>query len=370
MDYVVKKAAFKIKGFNKKSTTIINSQLKIYFKEDKLIYKIFNYLGKGSIGHVYLIQSDDSPEKYVIKIANKDCEEDILDEVKLVSKHFKLNNVVHDSFPLYYGEFINLKTVGIVSKFLGFYNLEKIKSLDYKLEFKHCIFIIKQLIEQLISFKNIIHADLKPSNVVVNVIDNNIVASIIDFGLIKGGKDKYDIISTNYITSPESLLSLDHNSSYVDANDTLYFYKHDYFGLFIIIINLFFKNNFWSVLINYLVYHLKIDEKLIQSQEGSVIFVYCWYRLFHKDKEELESKSYQNLIARIEKKYNNIVIKNFFDYNDFFRYVISPNINIELINSKNLVLLKDFIKKIIQFEPKNRAELTQLLEHPLISQIN
>ena len=78
MDYDIKKAIFKIINFDLNSTNIINLQLKIYTKENKLIFTITQYLGKGSTGQVYLIESKNVVmEAWVEQIEHEYLESDL-----------------------------------------------------------------------------------------------------------------------------------------------------------------------------------------------------------------------------------------------------------------------------------------------------
>jgi serine/threonine protein kinase len=64
----------------------------------------------------------------------------------------------------------------------------------------------------MIELKDIIHCDLKSSNIVTNFNDiNNIKVNIIDFGLMQHKDNAINLISTVYIASPESLLTHDEN---------------------------------------------------------------------------------------------------------------------------------------------------------------
>ena len=83
-------------------------------------------------------------------------------------------------------------------------------------------------------------------------INNNIFATVIDFGLAREDTSTSNVISTNYITSPESLLTISNFSECLINNQDLQLDKHDYFGLFSIILNLFINKSFWGLFSKYL----------------------------------------------------------------------------------------------------------------------
>ena len=76
MNYQIKKVEFEVSNFTIASSNIINSNLLIHFNKGYSIYKIINYIGKGSIGQVYLLESQKDFSICVIKISNSNCIED------------------------------------------------------------------------------------------------------------------------------------------------------------------------------------------------------------------------------------------------------------------------------------------------------
>ncbi len=359
MNYAIKKVDFEISNFSSISTNIINSNLFAHTNLQYQKFKIINYIGKGTVGQVYLIESNG--KEYIIKISNSECIEDLIEEVNFIESLFKKHNITHPSYPLYFGPFKNLKAVGVIYPYFGFYNLEKLKSIKYKISFAHNISIIKQLITQMNEFKNILHCDIKPSNIVVDVSENVITATIIDFGLIKEKTNKSHIISTNYITSPESLLTLIDFSDCISVKNDLSIDKHDYFGLFCVIINLFIGRNFWNFLAKYLI-DINFNSAQLLKQSASIIFVYVWFRFTYKKKDQITNTNLLNLINKIEKIYPNIEVKKFLTYEDFFTLYIEPNIDLDTIEKANINNLKNFTKQIIQFEYSNRPELDKLAQ--------
>lgn len=366
MNYQIKKVDFEISNFTTASTNIINSNLLIHTSKGYTIYKIINYIGKGTVGQVYLLESQKDFSVCVIKISNSDCIEDLIDELGFLRIYFTKYNVTHPSYPLFYGYFKNLKGFGVIYPYFGFYNLEKIKSINYKINFTNNIKIIRQIITQLYELKNIIHCDLKPSNVVINVINNNILATIIDFGLAKDGTETSDVISTNYITSPESFLTLSNFLDCLITDQDLQLDKHDYFGLFSIIINLFTIKTFWTVFSQYL-NDIGFNNEYLYKHNSSYIFVYTWFRFSYEEKSQIINKSLLNIINKIELLYPNITSKKFQDYDKFFDNYIYFHIDLDTINKKNLNDLRDLTKQIVQFDYCVRPDLSELLNHNFLN---
>lgn len=366
MNYKIKKVDFEISNFTIASTNIINTNLIIYFSNSYQTFKISNYIGKGTVGQVYLLESNLNSNTYVIKISNSECMDDLIEEVQLVYEYFSKNKITHISYPIYCGFFKNIKAYGIIYPYFGFYNLEKIKLINYKIDFTHNKQIIHQIIKQMIGFKNIIHCDLKPSNVVIDVTNNNLTATIIDFGLIKETSMPAHVISTSYITSPESLLTLGNFSDCINDLDNIEIAKHDYFGLFSICLNLFIGKSFWALIIKYLT-DLKFSNDFLHKQSASTVFVYMWFRFSYNEKSNIVNKSLLNVINKIELIYPNISGKKFIDYDNFFDNYVYSFIDLNTIGKNNLDDLKDFTKQISQFDYSARPELSKLLNHKLIS---
>ena len=365
MNYKIKKVDFEITNFTVASTNIINTNLIVHHNKSYQIFKITNYIGKGTVGQVYLLESQDKNIECVIKISNSECVDDLVEEVQLIQEYFSKNNIEHPSYPLFCGFFRNLKAFGIIYPYFGFYNLEKIKSINYKIDFTHNKQIIIQIINQLICLKNVIHCDLKPSNVVIKVENNNIIPTIIDFGLIKENKNNCHVISTNYITSPESLLTLLNFSDCLVNPQDLFLDKHDYFGLFAIILNLFIGKTFWTLMVKYLT-DINFNNDFLYKQSASIIFVYMWFRFSYKDKSEIINKSLFNVINKIELTHPNISSKKFLDYDKFFDDYVYYFFDSDTIKKSDLQDLKDFTKQIIQFDYTSRPKLTELLNHKFL----
>lgn len=359
---------FKIIDFDSNSKNIINSKLLIYNNKSQITFKIINFLGKGTVGQVYLLeQLSDSNKNFVIKISNSECQNDLKREVRKVIKYFTEGNIEHKAYPKYYGNFDNLNAYGVIYPYLGFYNLDKIKSINYDISWTYNLMIIKQLIQQVHSFKTIIHGDLKPPNVVINVTDT-IEATIVDFGLIKKKDDKYGIISTNYVSSPESLLTLDEYNKFKDKYESIDYSKHDYFGLYCIIVNLFVKSSYWSVLSKYVTSVFKVSNSDLLEYEAVLLFTYVLYRFFYTDINQLPNQSLKNLIDYIETNKVKTINKNkFLTWDEFFDNYIIRSLDRTSFNLNYIELFRDFLKKLIHFDSSKRSDLNELLKHPFLN---
>lgn len=369
MDYNAQKVIFEINNFSLFVPKIIGSDILVYLDSNKIIkYKISNYIGKGAIGQVYLIEDKITQMKYVIKISNSKCKEDLMEEVDLTKKYFFKNNIIHPAYPLYYGLFNNLNSFGIIYPYFGFYNLEKIKTIEYKIDFTNNKKIIIQLIDQLINLKNILHCDLKPSNVVIDIQNNTYIVTIIDFGLIQDKTAENGIISTNYIMSPESLLTIPDFFECIDLTDIIFYDKHDYFGLFSVIINLFTKKSIWFILCKYLV-DIGFNYEFLYKQNAMYIFVYMWYKFSHDKITDIDKKYLVKLINQIEIIYPKLKISkyNFISYNDFFNKYIDLYIDNDTIYRDQIENLKKFTKSLIEFDYEKRPSLEELKIHIFLS---
>jgi serine/threonine protein kinase len=348
------------------SKSIINAKLIIHQDNSNLVYKISNYLGGGSVGRVYLLESNNDSIKYVIKLSKSNCKDELINEVKFIKYYFTKHSINHISYPLYVGSFKNFNAVGIIYPYFGSYNLENIKKITYNIDFTNNIKIISQIINQLNSLTNIIHADLKPANVVMNVDINtlDIITTIIDFGLIKDN-ESINVISTNFVTSPESLLTWECFEDCIDISDSINLLKHDYYGLFSIIINLFIKPSFWQIFYKYLL-DLKINKDYILSQSSAKTYVYIWYKFNYISKDQIKNKSLLNLINNLEIIYPSIINKQFISYDTFFNNYIKPSIDYSTINENNLDDLKNFTYLLVKFEFTERPSFDELLKHDFI----
>lgn len=322
-------------------------------------FQIKDILGIGTVGKVNLIINEENfNEKYVMKLSNKSCIEDISIELNIIKELFNINDI--RNYPIYYGPTYNKSNAIIIYPFFGYFNLENLKNKNkITIQFNICLQIIKDIIKQLIKInKKAIHCDLKPSNVVINIKDNNFVeATIVDFGLtLKIENNITKILSTMYIVSPESLLTLKkYSSCYLTDIETIDFSKHDYFGIFSILISLFCDINIWDVFTRYLTKCCKIDNKKIYNET----FVYLWFKFSYNTIEEIKSPSLFKLIEQIQNnfQYDNY---NFNSFDHFFSFICIL-INMNSINHLQIPIIKNLLKLFCVFEPSKRKSLQDIL---------
>lgn len=382
MNYIINKVSYEI--INNASPlpvsiitkNIVNKELLVYdynINQNNTIldiltpkytkFKIKAYIGKGTTGQVYLLESVDNKTKYAIKISNDDYDEHLIDEIKLINYYFSKYNITHVSYPINCGYFRKLKVYGIIYPYFGFYSLEKIKTISHNINISDRIKIIIQIINQLKSLTNVIHCDIKPANIVLDIETNT--ATIIDFGLIQSYTSNY-VISTNYITSPESLLTVDkYYDCLINRNDKDVS-KHDYFGLFSIIIHLFVKISYWSIIQLYLVDKNYTTSELIKC-DAYYIYVYVWYKFNYKTKCQIKNKSLYNIINKIEFIYPTILDRDFICFDDFFNKYIKPDIYNSITDENIIINFKSFIELLIKFDLVDRPSFDELLNHPFLT---
>ena len=377
MNYIIKKVSYDITNTLIITKNIVDRELIVfdqYINQNNTTeithesyipqytkFIITAYIGKGTTGQVYLLESMDGETKYVIKISNRDYYAHLIDEIKLIKYYFTKYNITHVSYPISCGYFKKLKAFGIIYPYFGFYSLEKIKTISHTISVNDRIKLIIQIINQLKSLTNVIHCDIKPANIVIDIDTNT--ATIIDFGLIQPYTSKY-VISTSYITSPESLLTLDKYYDCVIHNDDKDLSKHDYFGLFSIVIHLFIKISYWSIVQLYLVDKNYTSSELLKNNTY-YLYVYNWYKFNYETKCEIKNKSLYNVINKIEFIYPSILDREFTNFDDFFNKYIKPSIY-EFITDEDIINFKSFIKLLIKFDPIDRPSFDELLKHPFL----
>lgn len=371
MNNSIDNVTFKIIYKNKFNQEIINSVIEVIHDDYNIMYNVIKYLGSGTIGKVYLIESlivtDNERKQYVIKIANEHCNKDLKLELKFFKKYFKKYNITHASHPLMFGQITKTEIYAIMYNYLGNYDLESIKKINYKISFLNNKLIIKQLITQLLLFNNnnIIHCDLKPPNVVINT--DTLIVTIIDFGLASLITEPEDIYSTCYITSPESLATTEPYSKCLIKSQPIDISKHDNYGLFSIIINLLINKTFWSCINIYLVDIVQINKYIFDDNDTEDIFVYCWYKFYYNNIDEITNIILQNVIKKIELRYSNIKNKCFLNFDDFFDGYLVNHLDYDSFNHEYYALLKDFLKKLIHFDYTQRYTIQQLSDHPFLN---
>ena len=101
----------------------INKYIYIQINNNNIYkYYIKKLLGYGSVGHIYLIVNQQ--KKFVLKISNDNCYNELLTELIIMKHNLKQNTLY---YPLHYGKIIikdNNVRFGIIYPFVGLYNLD------------------------------------------------------------------------------------------------------------------------------------------------------------------------------------------------------------------------------------------------------
>lgn len=140
--------------------------------------------------------------------------------------------------------------------------------------------------------------------------------------------------------------------------------KHDYFGLFTFILNLFSKENYWYILNMHLTKNKKINPDFLLNQKSALIYVYIWYKF---NDSKCNNESLKKIILEIEKKYPHLLTMEFLNFDSYFRLHIFPNLNLNLIDEDKTTELFNLLSLLIKFDPIDRPTFETLLEHPLLN---
>ncbi|MBN2071778.1 MAG: protein kinase [Candidatus Krumholzibacteriota bacterium] len=185
-------------------------------------YTILHSLGEGGTGHVYKVSDSVLDKTLALKIlsdtdskAHKTLEKEFeilsrLDHPNLVKVHdfgFTADNTPYLTMDFIEGDnlrvFLNDNINNIIPVLISIFS-----ALNY------------------LHTKNVIHADIKPENIMVTSSDNNTRTTLMDFGLaIIGNSNQKEISGTVHYLSPEIL------------TDSIYSNKSDFYALGITIIS-------------------------------------------------------------------------------------------------------------------------------------
>lgn len=354
----------------------VGSIIEMYMIEGKYTrFKLIEKIGGGSTGTVYLIEENvsksnnprylDNKKKYVIKISEQSQKMNLRYELE-VMYHMSTKYGIDLSYkPLFYGNFADNIIYGIIFPYVGKYNLDTVFNNNLIIPFTQNILIIKQLLSQLKSLKNMVHGDFKPSNIILDIGQNNVITTIIDYGLTVDINTSPEIYSTNYITSPESLLT--HKYKYLVPEYQIDISKHDYCGLFFSVLNLFYTHNFYQIIVKYFKKYYKVDYDSLGKQDGLYYYIYFWYKSFYSDIDSLPNEYYKKMIIDMEKTYPKLTNYNYYSFDWFYADVICIYLDPKKFNKEKISSFKDFLIKICHFDPNKRATIDELEQHPFLS---
>lgn len=324
------------------------------YKRNEVVneYIIINKVGEGVYSNVYKCIKDNS--YYAMKVYNKDNEKYEYSSAAQRENNvlMKLNNSPY--FPKTYLQFINNGQIHIIQEFLN-------KNVEKHLETKtYGISIIKNMAAQLIHGiyylsncnRPIIHADLKPDN----IIYHNGHVKIIDFSNAVY-QDEYDLnclgIIKKYITS----FYTTHEMPYLQARQ----YRAPEIILEIEYIN---KIDLWS-----------IGCILVELFTGNILFdtnnekdhIEMIYNLVEEDKD-----LWKHISSNVLNKYY-VLDDGVYYYKK--TYSISPNRTLESIihnantTNEDISEFIKFLRCLFVINPVNRLSINELVHHPFITSV-
>ena len=158
------------------------------------------FLGKGQFGKVLKMKSKINGQIYAVKIVEKPKEK--YDEIKLKREKYIMESLSHSNIVNLYVTFEEGNYIYFVSEFIQGVNLEQYirifinKNPNKHIEQNRIIYIFKQILIGLkyLHEKGILHRDIKPDNILID-INNNI--KITDFGISALYKNGYGIFQYN-----------------------------------------------------------------------------------------------------------------------------------------------------------------------------
>lgn len=153
------------------------------FSKKYRIVKILGSQKNRKFGSVFLIQNIDNKQNYILKKAQKSkCNQHLIEQLrKEYSFHFD-SKFLPKSIDFYE----NNDEINIIKSYANGIPLDeywkKIKRKDYLFQLKRVLKSLELPLNEL-KDKGIVHCDLKPSNIIIEEVNETLFSHIIDFGL-------------------------------------------------------------------------------------------------------------------------------------------------------------------------------------------
>ena len=248
------------------------------------IYSVEKQLGRGGQGIVYLAQDENGSKVALKKIKFKDQESinDVIKEIKVLKNLSE--KMCHPNILCYKRIFQNDGFVYLVTDYIGgntFFETVQTIRKDHNDKDFHNIFLelCRSLLCTLdfIHNKGIVHADIKPENVLIRKVNESYQPVIIDFGLSCMTKDKSceKVVGTLEFVAPEIL------------TDKVIYPESDLWSLGIMLYEAYFGSTPWpkELLVSNKMLLLYITEGnyKFNIQTGNLLLNILLETLLHKD---------------------------------------------------------------------------------------
>ena len=305
-----------------------NEFLSVNENEIFLDYKIEKYIGKGAFSNVFKVKNLKTKHKYALKIGR-------------ISKRFQKS---YENEIIYFKKLNKFDNKNLI-KLIDFFKIKNRYFLVFVLENKNLYSYMRtynddgipikivnnftfQIINGLKCLKkiNLIHADLKPENIIVSKDETTI--KIIDLGssLYESENKYHNYIQTRYYRSPEILIGLPIS----------------------------YKIDIWSL--GCIIYEMIRGYPLFKAKNYKDLLLYQVNLLGIPEDNIIEKSQYGK--EYFKKKDNNFMLKNYYDYRKMYfepkkryieKYILPENQNVF-----NILL------NCLKWKPEERFDLEAL----------
>ncbi len=194
-------------------------------------YKLISPLGKGGMGKVFLAEHVTMNRRVALKIVPRSIDKDPVSLDRFFAEARAIASLDHPNIVQAYSVDNELDRYFIVMEYVDGQDLQRVVEAGGPLEFDRAASYIRQAAEGLVHAhaRNLVHCDIKPSNLLVN---NRDVLKILDLGLARLNRgdeprgDSETVLGTVDYMSPEQGVGgsdFDHRSDIYSLGCTLYF---------------------------------------------------------------------------------------------------------------------------------------------------